>query len=260
MSAGPSEVEASVDVSPFDLRPASEHATGAAALCLHGLTGTPYEVRPIAEALVRQGVRARGIWMAGHNGTVDDLARATRADWIALARDELVKLRAEHERVFVCGVSMGGLVSLRLAQTDLVDAVVTVGVPLRLNWAIRLLVPLLRRVSTARPKQRSHLADPEARARHPHFPAMPYASVHELVQLGRTVHRELPRVEVPILVSHGELDTTANPADARTVYEGVSTPPANKQLMMLARSTHVATVDYDGPTLVEAAARFLVAR
>ena len=41
-----------VDSNAFDLRPPVGEANGAAALCLHGLTGTPYEVRPIAEALV----------------------------------------------------------------------------------------------------------------------------------------------------------------------------------------------------------------
>ena len=36
MSLGPSQVEAIVDISPFDLRP--EGPAAAAALCLHGLT------------------------------------------------------------------------------------------------------------------------------------------------------------------------------------------------------------------------------
>ena len=85
MTLGPSQVGATVDVSPFDLRPdaaslAAGVQAGAAALCLHGLTGTPYEVRPIAEALVARGVRAKGIWMAGHNGTVEDLARTKYAE------------------------------------------------------------------------------------------------------------------------------------------------------------------------------------
>ena len=54
------------DDSPFELVPDPARATGAAALCLHGLTGSPHEVRPVAEALVARGVRARGIRMAGH--------------------------------------------------------------------------------------------------------------------------------------------------------------------------------------------------
>ena len=110
-----------VDASPFDFAPDSELANGAAALCLHGLTGTPYEVRPVAAALAARGIRARGIGMAGHGGSVEELAQSTRVDWVETARAELVALRAEHDRVFIVGVSMGGLVGLRLAQRVQVD-------------------------------------------------------------------------------------------------------------------------------------------
>ncbi|MGH0032766.1 MAG: hypothetical protein ACQGVC_23480, partial [Myxococcota bacterium] len=60
MSAAPSSDPRSgagsgpVDVSPFDL---GERAAPRAALCLHGLTGTPYEVRSLGEALARSEER-----------------------------------------------------------------------------------------------------------------------------------------------------------------------------------------------------------
>lgn len=131
MNASHAEVQP-VDDSPFDFVPEPGVANGAAALCLHGLTGTPYEVRPLAEALAARGIRARGIWMAGHGGSVEDLARSTRSDWVERARAELAGLRAGYERVFLVGLSMGGLVSLRLAQTERVEGLVVVGVPLAL--------------------------------------------------------------------------------------------------------------------------------
>ena len=75
MSAAESAKPEEVDADAFDLRPPVEKANGAAALCLHGLTGTPYEVRPVAEALVARGVRARGPWMAGHEEGVEALSK-----------------------------------------------------------------------------------------------------------------------------------------------------------------------------------------
>ena len=45
-----------VDAGAFDLPGGGR----AAALCLHGLTGTPYEVRPLGEALAAAGIRALG--------------------------------------------------------------------------------------------------------------------------------------------------------------------------------------------------------
>ncbi|MEM9177344.1 MAG: alpha/beta fold hydrolase [Myxococcota bacterium] len=257
---GPSEVEAEVDVSPFDLAPEAASATDAAALCLHGLTGTPYEVRPVAEALAKRGVRAKGIWMAGHNGSVDDLAATHRDEWVGCAREALQALRREHATVFLVGVSMGGLVSLRLAQTEGVDALVTVGVPLALAPPIPQLLPLVRLFATGRPKKGSDLCDPEASARHPHFPVMPFDAVRELVRLQGEVVPALSAITAPILVAHGKQDQTARPEDAERLFAAVSTPEADRELFLLERSAHVATVDYDGPALCTAAADFLSRR
>jgi esterase/lipase len=68
----------------------------------------------------------------------------------------------------------------------------------------------------------------------------------------------LSTIRTPILIAHGELDRTARPGDARRIYSEVESK--EKELFMLARSGHVATVDYDGPALARAAADFLARR
>ena len=67
-----------VDPSAFDL-PGSGRA---AALCLHGLTGTPYEVRSLAEAISARGIRAVGPALPGHSETPERLAATTHTDWL----------------------------------------------------------------------------------------------------------------------------------------------------------------------------------
>ena len=101
-----------VDASPFVL-PGNG---AAAALCLHGLTGTPYEVRSLGEALSAAGIHAVGPALPGHNETPGKLARTTHVDWLEAARTQLRALRSQHARVFVVGLSMGGLLSLALAS------------------------------------------------------------------------------------------------------------------------------------------------
>ena len=244
------------DSDAFDLRPPAENANGAAALCLHGLTGTPYEVRPVAEALVARGVRARGPWMAGHEEGVEALAKTSWQAWVEGARSALSALRAEHDRVFLVGMSMGGLVSLRLAETEAIDGIVVIGTPLVLSPPIPQILPLLRRfVSTRSKKDGSDIREPAARARHPSLPLMPLSAVAELISLQLQVIPDLARVRAPILVAHGRLDQTARPRDAKRILEEVGS--SEKELFYLERSGHVATVDYDGPALARAAADFL---
>ena len=245
-----------VDPDAFDLRPPAEVANGAAALCLHGLTGTPFEVRPVAEALVARGVRALGPWMAGHEEGAEVLAKTSWQAWVEGARKELTALRAEHDRVYLVGMSMGGLVGLRLAATEKIDAMVVIGTPLVLAPPVPQLLPLLRLFVSSQPKKDgSDIRDPIARARHPSLPVMPFAAVAELISLQSQVIPDLAKVYAPILVAHGRLDRTARPRDAERILNEVGS--SDKELFYLERSGHVATVDYDGPALARAAADFL---
>ena len=250
-----------VDTDPFDLPPAggSEGAAGggAAVLCLHGLTGTPYEVRAVAEVLAARGFRALGPVLPGHNSRPEELARCSHRDWVDAARREVEQLRADHEKVFAVGLSMGGLVSLALAEAGAVDALAVVATPLRLRPApLPWLIPVLKYIRRFAPKhQGSDISDPEARARHPGYPVMPLASVHELIRLQARVTADLSRIEVPILVAHGALDSTAHPSDAERIASSVSSRHCER--LVLERSAHVVFVDYDGARLAEAVADFL---
>jgi carboxylesterase len=242
---------ARVDSSPFDLPGRGR----AAALCLHGLTGTPYEVRPLGEALAAAGIAARGPALPGHNETPQRLARTTSRAWLEAARGHLSELRSRHEVVFLVGLSMGGLLTLRLASEEPVAGLAVVGVPLRLRHPVRRLVPLLKYVFPFPPKPGgSDIADPEARARHPSYTIMPLAAVHELIRLQRRVAAGLGRITAPILVAHGAHDQTADPADAREIFESVGS--ATRERLILESSAHVVPVDHDGPVLARAVVEF----
>lgn len=246
-----------VDTSPFDLcsdgRP--EDAL-AAALCLHGLTGTPYEVRPLAEAVAERGIRARGPLLPGHGSTPEALAILPRGAWLSAVCEEYRGLRKQHERVFLVGLSLGGLLALALAEAEPVDALVVVGTPLAFRQPIPLVVPLLKRiVPTLEKKTGSDIRDPEAHARHPSYSRMPLASVHELIRLQRVVRGGLSRITAPTLIAHGSHDTTAHPRDAERIHREVSSEV--KQLMFLSNSAHVVPVDFDGAELSQAVADFL---
>src|SRR5438477_5580237 len=84
-------------------------------LCLHGFTGTPFEVRPLAEALAARGFTVSAPALAGHCGTLDELACTGWPDWLASAEQALDRLLAEvgGRPVAVAGFSLGGLLALR---------------------------------------------------------------------------------------------------------------------------------------------------
>jgi len=245
-----------VDAAPYDLAPRGE-PTGAAVLCVHGLTGTPYEVRPIAEVLADRGFRARGPLLPGHGGRPEVLARVSHVEWTRFVRQEYLDLRREHDRVFVCGMSLGGLLTLWLAAHEQVDAIAVVGTPLRFRAFLPLLIAAARFVRPMLSKEGgSDIADPVARGRHPSMSHMPTASVHELIGLQRVVRRVLGQVRAPVLAAHGALDRTAPPENLAASERGVGS--ARVERLLLERSGHVVPVDYDGPRVAQAVADFFV--
>ena len=239
--------------SPFDLPGRGR----AAALCLHGLTGTPYEVRRLAEAISAVGIRAVGPALPGHNETPERLAATSHTDWLEAARAKFHRLRENCDSVFIVGMSMGGLVALALAEEEPVDALVVIGTPLALPYPCAWLIPLVKYFRPMPRKSRgSDIRDPAARARHPSYPVMPMNSVHELQRLQRRVRPQLARITAPILVAHGVHDRTANPLDAVEIRDSVSSEI--REYLLLAASGHVVPVDFDGPALAQAVAEFLV--
>src|SRR5512138_2201219 len=101
-----------------DKSPLSIAGDGRGVLCLHGITGTPFEVRPLAEALGRRGCTVLAPMLAGHGGTLADLAASGWQDWLRSAESAFHELvaRVGGGRVAICGFSMGGLLALLLAR------------------------------------------------------------------------------------------------------------------------------------------------
>lgn len=244
---------AAVDTSPFDLGGSCDRAVPAV-LCLHGLTGTPYEVRPLGEALARRGFRAYGPCLPGHDSTPEALSALPYTAWLDAVQRDFDALRARHERAFAVGLSLGALLTLALAARGGPEAVAVIGAPLRFPAPIPQLLPLVKHLKPMLKKRGgSDIREKAARERHPGYQAMPLKSVHELVKLQQVVKDGLGKIRVPAFVAHGVHDETANPRDARTIHAALE----KSELMMLERSGHVVPVDHDGPRLAEAVADFI---
>ena len=88
-------------------------ATGV--LLVHGLCGTPVELRYVARALNRVGHTVYVPRLPGHARGAEDILRTDRRDWFAAVLRGHDRLLAQSERVFAGGLSMGALLALRLA-------------------------------------------------------------------------------------------------------------------------------------------------
>jgi carboxylesterase len=87
-----------------------------AVLLVHGLTGTPAEMRYIARNLTKKNFSVACPQLAGHCDTVDTLKQSKWQDWYKSIENTFEALKQSHKRVYVSGLSMGALIALKLAE------------------------------------------------------------------------------------------------------------------------------------------------
>jgi carboxylesterase len=108
-------------------------------LLIHGLGGTPTELRFIAQGLARQGRTVLCCQLAGHCSTPEELRRSTWQEWYASVAQAHDRLREHCDIVLAGGLSMGAILALRLAQQrpDEVNGLLLYAPTLKLDgWAM----------------------------------------------------------------------------------------------------------------------------
>jgi carboxylesterase len=237
-------------------------------LCLHGITGTPFELRPLAESLGRAGCSVEAPLLAGHGGTLRDLATTRWTDWLVSAERALDALRARvgAQPVAMVGFSMGGLLALRLARLrpEQVSALVIIAAPLRLR---RLQVMSIRSIcrlpldfpawpAACVPKlSGSDVSDPEMRWANPGLRAFPFAALENLLDLMDAVRGDIPHVKAPTLVVHGRHDHVVPMEDSLELTGSLGSDVIER--LWLDRSFHIVTLDVEKATVIDEVSRFL---
>ncbi|UFT99812.1 alpha/beta fold hydrolase [Radiobacillus kanasensis] len=93
-------------------------------MCIHGFTGGPYEVAPVANFLqTRTNWDVRVPTLPGH-GRLLSLKNRTYQQWIASAEQTIQELKKDCDVVYIVGFSMGGMIAAYLAAKYKVDKLV----------------------------------------------------------------------------------------------------------------------------------------
>lgn len=98
-------------------------------LLMHGLGGTPFDLKWVEAALKRAGIATRVLTLPGHGGSVEAYGAARFAHWTAFAEREYQELAAQGKRVIVGGFSLGGIIALHLAERFPVAGVIALASP-----------------------------------------------------------------------------------------------------------------------------------
>jgi carboxylesterase len=229
-------------------------------LLIHGFTGTPKEMRWMGEYLAKQGFSVLGLRLAGHATRPEDMIRARYTDWTASVEDGYNLLHGITERIFLVGLSMGGILSLLMSTRLQVAGVVAMSTPYALPDDPRLrLIGLLSLFLRYMPKSKDPPGtgwfDKEAYAVHVSYPQNPLRSIGELNKLMGAMRAALPEVDVPVMLVHSKNDTYVPPESMEKIFAELGTP--DKQMMWVEGSGHVIPREPPRERVFQAATDFI---
>jgi carboxylesterase len=227
---------------------AFSHEGGATGVLLcHGFTGSPQSLRPWAEYLAAAGLSVVLPRLPGHGTTWQEMARTRWEDWFAEVDRAFAELRAQSDEVFVMGLSMGGCLALRLAELHGADirGLVLVNPSITADTKLFMLAPLLKLVvpslkgiaSDIKKEQASELG----------YDRVPVKAAATLPGLWKVTSEHLAEVSVPVLVYRSATDHVVGPASLRLLRAAL--PPGQLDVIELADSYHVATLDNDAEVI-----------
>jgi carboxylesterase len=231
-------------------------------LLIHGLGGTPNEMRYVARGLARAGHTVHVPQLAGHCGTVDDLTGTGWIDWYDTVEAEHRLMREKCDKVIAGGLSMGAILGLHLAaqhQGD-VSALALYAPSLWLDgWGIPWYTSLFSVITQKWladyfPFAERHpwgIKDPRVRAlveqaitsgdsSQAGIAALPGSLMLELRWLVRQVQREIGQVRQPALIVHPRDDYRAS---LRNLDYLQSNLRGLAHTLVLDDSYHVVTLD-----------------
>ena len=245
-------------------------------MLIHGLCGTPTEMRFVANGLARAGYTVSCPQLAGHCGTESDIKASTWQDWYASCEKALSEMRKTCDTIIVGGLSTGAVLGLLLAarHPNDVQGTVLFAPTFWLNgWLIPWYARLFRAIGN---KRLANLIDfPDL---HPHgikdtrirdfirnalfsgdsseagLPSTPGGAVLEHRRLVNVVKRELGNVHQPSLIVHPREDDYADLDNAWYLQRNLK---GLVDMVVLDDSYHIVTVDRQRHVVVDRATTFV---
>ena len=219
---------------PFFFEEQSEYAV----LLLHGFTGNSSDVRQFGRYLQKQGIASMAPIYDGHGESPEALLRSNPHLWwrdVLHGYDELKAQGFEH--IAVAGISLGGLMGLKLSLHRDVFALSTMCSPTRFKTEDEMFnkfVGFARQFKQLEGKSHDTI-EREVNA------LTPTSMISDLLSFMEEVVSSLDDIMTPIYIAQGSLDTVIDIDSAEDIYNGVFSDIKEKKYYE--QSGHIITQD-----------------
>lgn len=201
-------------------------------------------MRPLAETLAEAGFAVEMPRLPGHGTAVEDLADTTWDDWLIEAERalEVLQARVPNGKVVVAGLSMGGALTVALAQGHPeLAGIVLINAPAAAPPELAAsLEEMMAGGMEIIDSIGGDIADPDADEAS--YDATPLRPLVTMLMAAEDIRSRLNEIRQPTLIITSRQDHVVNPDDSDVLAENISGPV---ERAWLEKSFHVATLDYD---------------
>lgn len=241
---------------PFDLE-GGDHAL----LMIHGFTGSPSHMRYIGDKVHAAGYSVRGILLPGHGTSVEDMAQSSGTQWLDACSQALLEMKQKYRRVSVAGLSMGGILSLLLAESLDPACVILFAPAMKYRRRMNNLSPVVKRFMPV--MKGGARRDPPDTFLYDYdfgYPDTPVAKVEDMTRLQREAWEHIADVKCPAIVFQSHGDNSVHRLVPDMIMQRISSPV--KEICWVDRSSHVLTLgperDYVAARVIDFLGRYSV--
>ncbi|WP_042142763.1 carboxylesterase [Paucisalibacillus sp. EB02] len=235
-------------------KPFTFEAGPRAVLLLHGFTGHTADVRMLGRFLEKKGYTSHAPIYRGHGLPPEDLIVTRPDEWwedVLKAYQHLKDLG--YSEIAVCGLSLGGVLSLKLAFSENVKAVIPMCAPMFFDNERQLTTGF-----KAFSREYKQLEGKDEETINSEVDYLMNKSKEMFVALGKLikdVQNDVDMIYTPTLVVQARLDKMINPESATYIFENVEAE--QKEIKWYEESGHVITIDKEKEQLHEDILQFL---
>jgi carboxylesterase len=213
-------------------------------------------MRELGEKFFEAGFDAAGILLPGHGTIAEDLEIRSWMEWYDAVENKLIELKPKYSKIFLCGQSMGGCLSLLVAARHEISGVITIASGIRLyGWSLIFLPIIQYFVRFIRKRTGPDVKDPVAKAKEVHYDLMPVKSIIQLQALLKELREQINKVTAPVLLIHAKEDHTFDFKNQQMMFEVLGS--SSKRKIILENSYHIATMDFDKSIIHKEAIQFI---
>ena len=218
---------------------------------IHGFTSSPWVLRPFGRALYKNGISVSAPLLPGHGTQPDEMIGVPWKTWIEAVKDATEKLNRTCEKLFLVGHSMGGAIALYLAAEMMLEGVVSLSAPIKLQSRGLRFIPVLKFFKKYWKKKSTRRHFPPGTE----YDRYPLEAVLELKKLLAETERRLERIHVPALILHARGDRRVSEGNAEIIHRSIGS--SEKKVILLNDPTHLIMLGEDQERVIQTVSQFI---